>query len=173
MAATRNYARDNKGRFHGSSGAAKVTQGKAGGFANASFRQRVLASRGNASPGKGPTGQKASMNKSLGGAAGAKRHNRNVGITRLAGGYVARTVAKDLESSHPGIGAGSLGRNLAVVGLSGVGSYQMVKGGIQAVTGASSKSLSGKGTKKARPKNPSGSKATKIKVRNASVKIKK
>lgn len=70
--ATRAYRRDSNGRFAGSGGGTKVTYGKAGGFANAGFRQRVAASRGNASPGKGPTGQKASAGRSMGATAGAK-----------------------------------------------------------------------------------------------------
>lgn len=62
--ATRAYRRDSHGRFAGSGGGTKITYGKAGGFANAAFRSRVMASRANARP--APSGgQKAKSNRSL------------------------------------------------------------------------------------------------------------
>jgi len=72
--ASRAYKRDKRGRFAGSSGGGGgtfVTYGKAGGFANAGFRARVAATRSATRP-TNPVGQKASPNKSLGKAAGAR-----------------------------------------------------------------------------------------------------
>lgn len=47
MAATRTYYRDKNGRFAGSSGG-RATVGRSGGFASATHRSRVSASRANA-----------------------------------------------------------------------------------------------------------------------------
>lgn len=93
--ATRAYRRDNNGRFAGSGGGTKVTYGKAGGFANAGFRQRVAASRGNASPGRGPTGQKASAGRSMGATAGAKGRPPRRQVQRSRTSRVVTFAAKN------------------------------------------------------------------------------
>jgi hypothetical protein len=98
--ASRAYRRDNQGRFAGANGGSKVTYGKAGGFANASFRARVQANRGNAAPPKGgSTGSKArgssrpSRSRRIGAqikkVAGSPKTKGLV----AAGAYVAASVA--------------------------------------------------------------------------------
>lgn len=66
----RAYRRDANGKFAGAGGGTKVTMGRAGGFANASFRQRVAS-------------QRASGSKSLGATAGARpKASRSSAIRR-------------------------------------------------------------------------------------------
>lgn len=181
MASTRTYYRTSGGKFAGASKATKVTTGKAGGFANASFRQRVQASRGNARPGR-PSGQKASHSKSLGGAAGAKARKFNSpgggafgktrrGLSTRAGGaaraglgLAAISASRDLSSSVI-TGRGGGGALIGAVGLGYVGGYQLAKGGIQMVSPSLASAAYGKPTARtktaARPKIPAGSRVGK------------
>lgn len=79
MAATRSYVRGSNGRFAGSgTKGAKVTTGRAGGFHNASFRQRVIAGR-----------------HGLSRAAGAKGHKSvPAKIRHIAGSKATKTAVK-------------------------------------------------------------------------------
>lgn len=106
--ATRAYVRGSGGKFAGAGTAGtKVTYGRAGGFANAAFRNRVIASRGNARP---PTA-KSSRNRKIAGAvalgavgAGAVAASRTTagrsGVTAaLSAVKAVRTVGKATQSS--------------------------------------------------------------------------
>ncbi len=92
--ASRKYYRDNRGRFAGSAGAAAVTYGRAGGFANGAFQSRVSAGR-LARP--RPTASRAARTLTGGASRGAQalktaQRQQLRWIGRQAGG-VARDVA--------------------------------------------------------------------------------
>lgn len=107
MAGTRAYRRDSHGKFAGSGGGSMTTYGKAGGFANASFRAR--ASAGNARPAKG--GQRAGLRKSLHRAIGApnsmKRRQTTGKVIGTAAAFAALGVAARAGNPNARISVGS------------------------------------------------------------------
>lgn len=98
MALSRQYRRDSQGRFAGAGApGAKVTQGKAGGFANATFRARVANDRAAAKH------KRTLVRKGVKAVAAGAGAAAAAGTVRAAvGGRGRSPAANKVQTSNPG-----------------------------------------------------------------------